>query len=81
MAFITNEDNVDIAVVNRCRWPSNGFDDEAWQRLLGLIDSAPKMLNALQRITHPMAGDDDVENALAVIAIAKLPYNVKRPEL
>lgn len=81
MAFITDQDNVDIAVIKRCAMSANGFDDAAWHRWLSLIDSAPKMLDALQRITHPMAGDDDVENALAVLATAKLHYHVKRPAL
>lgn len=33
-----------------------------------LIATAPEMLEALRRLTHPMASDDDLENALAVIA-------------
>lgn len=33
-----------------------------------LIAAAPEMLDALRRLTHPMASDDDLENALAVIA-------------
>jgi len=35
-----------------------------------LIAAAPDMLKALQRITHPMADDDDVAFALDVIARA-----------
>ena len=33
-----------------------------------LIAAAPEMLDALRRLTHPMASDEDLENALAVIA-------------
>lgn len=33
-----------------------------------LIASAPEMLEALKSLTHPMASDDDLQNALAVIA-------------
>ncbi len=33
-----------------------------------LIAAAPAMLAALQRLTHPMADDTDVEHALAIIA-------------
>ena len=36
-----------------------------------LIAAAPEMLNALRRLTHPMASDEDLENALAVIAKAE----------
>lgn len=36
-----------------------------------LIAAAPEMLDALRRLTHPMASDDDLENALAVIAKAE----------
>lgn len=35
-----------------------------------LIQAAPLMLAALQRITHPAADDTDLENALQVIAQA-----------
>jgi hypothetical protein len=36
-----------------------------------LIAAAPEMLEALQSLTHPMASDEDLQNALAVIAKAK----------
>jgi hypothetical protein len=36
-----------------------------------LIAAAPEMLAALQSLTHPMASDEDLQNALAVIAKAK----------
>jgi len=32
-----------------------------------LIEAAPLMLKALQRLTHPAADDTDLENALQVI--------------
>ena len=35
-----------------------------------LIAAAPAMLKALQRLTHPMADDDDLAHALDVIARA-----------
>ena len=35
-----------------------------------LIAAAPCLLAALQRLAHPMADDDDLENALEVIARA-----------
>ena len=35
-----------------------------------LIAAAPEMLAALQRLTHPMADDSDLEHALEVIARA-----------
>ena len=36
-----------------------------------LIASAPAMLDALQRLAHPMADDDDLDHARAIIAKAK----------
>ncbi len=36
-----------------------------------LIASAPAMLAALQRLAHPMADDDDLDFARAIIAKAK----------
>jgi hypothetical protein len=36
-----------------------------------LIASAPDLLSALERLTHPMADDDDLDYAREVIAKAK----------
>ena len=36
-----------------------------------LIASAPEMLDALQRITHPMASDDDLDYAIEIIRKAR----------
>jgi hypothetical protein len=33
-----------------------------------LADFAPEMLAALRAITHPMAADDDLQDALALLA-------------
>jgi hypothetical protein len=44
--------------------------DEAWANAR-LIAAAPEMLEALQSLTHPMASDEDLQNALAVIAKVK----------
>jgi hypothetical protein len=46
----------------------NEVEDEANARL---IAAAPEMLEALQSLTHPMASDEDLQNALAVIAKVK----------
>jgi hypothetical protein len=46
----------------------NEAEDEANARL---IAAAPEMLEALQSLTHPMASDEDLQNALAVIAKAE----------
>jgi hypothetical protein len=46
----------------------NDAEDDANARL---IAAAPEMLEALQSLTHPMASDEDLQNALAVIAKAE----------
>jgi hypothetical protein len=53
-------------------WDEDGEDREA-ERLVNarLIAAAPEMLAALQSLTHPMASDEDLQNALAVIAKVK----------
>jgi hypothetical protein len=53
-------------------WDEDGEDREA-ERLANarLIAAAPEMLAALQSLTHPMASDQDLQNALAVIAKVK----------
>ena len=49
-------------------WTDNQAEAEANARL---IAAAPEMLEALQSLTHPMASDEDLQNALAVIAKAE----------
>lgn len=51
----------------------NAEDDAESEALANarLIAAAPEMLAALQSLTHPMASDEDLQNALAVIAKAK----------
>ena len=49
-------------------WPDNQAEAEANARL---IAAAPEMLAALQSLAHPMASDEDLQNALAVIAKVK----------
>jgi hypothetical protein len=46
-------------------WTDNQAESEANARL---IAAAPEMLAALQSLTHPMTSDEDLQNALAVIA-------------
>jgi hypothetical protein len=53
-------------------WDEDGEAREA-ERLANarLIAAAPEMLAALQSLTHPMASDEDLSHALAVIAKVK----------
>ena len=62
-------------------WPQQGgtVEQDANARLLA---QAPAMLQALQRLTHPMADDDDLRDALDVIARATgqpVPDDENRP--
>ena len=47
-----------------------GDDDAQGVANARLIAAAPAMLRALQRLTHPMADDEDLAHALDVIARA-----------
>ena len=51
-------------------WPHVHSVDEMWANAR-LIAAAPEMLEVLQSLTHPMASDEDLQNALAVIAKVK----------
>jgi predicted RNA-binding protein Jag len=57
-----------VEIARTPEWPDNQAEAEANARL---IAAAPEMLEALQSLTHPMASDEDLQNALAVIAKVK----------
>jgi hypothetical protein len=57
-----------VEIARLSEWPDHKAEAEANARL---IAAAPEMLAALQSLTHPMASDEDLQNALAVIAKAK----------
>jgi hypothetical protein len=65
-AWAIDSELVEIARLSE--WPDHKAEAEANARL---IAAAPEMLEALQSLTHPMASDEDLQNALAVIAKVK----------
>jgi hypothetical protein len=65
-AWAIDSELVEIARLSE--WPDRKAEAEANARL---IAAAPEMLAVLQSLTHPMASEEDLQNALAVIAKAK----------
>jgi hypothetical protein len=51
-------------------WPHVHDVEEMWANAR-LISAAPELLDALRRLTHPMASDEDLQHALTVIAKAE----------
>lgn len=51
-------------------WPHVHSVEEMWANAR-LIAAAPELLEALRNLTHPMASDEDLQHALAVIAKAE----------
>jgi hypothetical protein len=60
------------AIATACNLWRDG-DDSTFEVMANarLIAAAPELLEALQSLTHPMASDEDLQNALAVIAKAE----------
>ena len=57
-----------VEIARLSEWPDHQAEAEANAHL---ISSAPDMLDALRRLTHPMANDEDLTHALAVISKAE----------
>ena len=64
---ITNVDDFFVIVTNQGNHYAKTFDPAA----ANLIASAPDLLAALERLAHPMADDEDLDYARAIIAKAK----------
>ena len=52
-------------------WEDDLTPESERQANAHLIASAPDLLSALERLAHPMADDDDLDHARAIIAKAK----------
>jgi hypothetical protein len=64
---ITQSDDFFVIITNQGNHYAKTFDPTAAH----LIASAPDLLSALERLTHPMADDDDLDYAREVIRKAK----------
>ena len=64
---ITQADDFFVIITNQGNHYAKTFDPAAAH----LIASAPDLLSALERLAHPMADDDDLDHARAIIAKAK----------
>jgi len=64
---VTKVDDFFVIVTNQGNHYAKTFDPAAAR----LIASAPDLLSALERLSHPMADDDDLDHAREVIAKAK----------
>jgi hypothetical protein len=64
---ITKADDFFVIITNQGNHYAKTFDPTAAH----LIASAPDLLAALERLAHPMADDDDLDFARAIIAKAK----------
>ena len=64
---ITKVSGYFVIVTNQGNHFAKTFDPTAAR----LIASAPDLLSALERLSHPMADDDDLDYAREVIAKAK----------
>jgi len=64
---ITQSDDFFVIITNQGNHYAKTFDPTAAH----LISSAPDLLSALERLAHPMADDDDLDFARAIIRKAK----------
>jgi hypothetical protein len=64
---ITQADDFFVIITNQGNHFAKTFDPANAH----LIASAPDLLSALERLAHPMADDDDLDFARAIIAKAK----------
>jgi len=64
---ITQADDFFVIITNQGNHYAKTFDPAAAH----LIASAPDLLSALERLAHPMADDDDLDFARAIIRKAK----------
>ena len=72
-AYISQGDKIVAEVQHQSKdsgWPHVHDVEEMWANAR-LIAAAPELLEALRNLAHPMANDEDLQHALAVIAKAE----------
>ena len=65
-AFLTNDDDIDVAILRRVDSNDEGYagpTDAEWQRIINLVDAAPRLCDMLQKFVD-FSGNGDMLAAL-----------------
>lgn len=63
--------DVSKSVILTWRGADESITDAQWNQVRSLLCAAPSLLTALERLTHPMADDEDLDYAREIIAKAR----------